>query len=421
MAHVKASIITIGDELLIGQTIDTNSAWIAQRVGDIGIDVIRRVAVGDDALAIRNALDQELEYADVLFITGGLGPTADDITKPVLCEYFGGKLVVNQEVLAHVSEFFSRRKLPTLERNTKQAEVPDNCKVLFNRKGTAPGMLFTREYQGREQVIISMPGVPHEMMDIMEEKVMGELQQRFTGDAIVHRSILTAGQGESFVAERIKDLEDALPEHIRLAYLPGPLVVKLRLTGRCPDKQRLYREVQMRQEEIANRLEDIVVAMEDLPLEQIIGKELTVKEKTLGLAESCTGGNIAHCMTQVMGSAKYFQGCIVSYQDEVKEEILGVSRSLLKDKGAVCEEVAIEMAQGARKVLHSDFGFGVTGLLSGGGTDAVPVGTVWMAVCDAERVSTRNFHFTYDRLRNKEVAVNMGLLMILKFIQQSYE
>jgi nicotinamide-nucleotide amidase len=414
MANIKASIITIGDELLIGQTIDTNSAWIAQRLNDFGIDVIRRVAVGDNKQEIIDAINNELVKADILIITGGLGPTSDDITKPLLCEYFGSKLVVNDKVLDHVKGLFTKRGLPVLERNLKQAEVPDNCKVLFNSKGTAPGMLFEIE----NKLVISLPGVPHEMMGIVEDEVIPVLQQKIKTDALIHRSILTAGQGESFIAERIKDLEEALPAHIRLAYLPGPWMVKLRLTARGNDKMLLSRETQLRQEEIANRLEDVVIALEDISLEHIIGKHLTINGKTIGLAESCTGGFIAHTMTQIMGSAKYFIGSIVCYQDKIKEKVLQVDKKIIQEKGAVSEEVAIEMAKGAMALLETDFGFGITGLLSAGGDDNVRVGTVWIAVCDKERIKTKSFHFPYDRLRNKEVAVQMSLLMIWRFISK---
>jgi len=415
MANVKASIITIGDELLIGQTIDTNSAWIAQRVNDFGIDVVRRIAVGDNKEDIIAALDQETGNSDIVFITGGLGPTADDITKPLLCAYFGGKMVVNERVLDHVRSIFEKRNLPILAVNLRQAEVPDCCTVLFNAQGTAPGMLFEK----KGTMVISMPGVPHEMMGIIEDEVIPLIQQRFSSDAIVHRSIITAGLGESFIAERIKDLEAALPAHIRLAYLPGYWMVKLRLTGRSADKLRLTKELDLRQEEIANRLEDIVVALEDLPLEQIIGKQLTIQERTIGFAESCTGGYLGHRFTQVLGSSRYFQGGIVCYQYEIKERLLGVDKKILEEQGAVCEEVAMQMAQGAMKALGSDIGFGITGLLSAGGDDdKVPVGTVWMAVCDKETQKTKKFVFPYDRIRNKEVAVNMAMLMVWKFINK---
>lgn len=419
MANVYANIITIGDELLIGQTIDTNSAWIAQRLNDLGILVRRRVAVADDAKAIHESLDAGRKDASLLIITGGLGPTADDITKPVLCEYFGGKMVFNEAVFAQVETIFKRRNLPMLERNRKQAEVPDVCTVLPNKLGTAPGMLFSIEGQTPEQQtqwVISLPGVPHEMMGIMEQEVIPRLRHGFTSDAVMHRSVLTAGLGESFIAERIADLEKALPDYIRLAYLPSNWVVKLRLTAVGKDSLRLSQELHLRVEEIANRLDDVVVALEDSPLELIIGKRLIHHGKKLALAESCTGGEISDRITNVLGSSQYFQGAIVCYQNEVKQQLLSVSASVLEEQGAVCESVACEMAVGARKVLCADYGFGVTGLLSSGGDERVPVGTVWMAVADAHRIVSKHFHFPYDRIRNKEVAVQMGLLHIWRMI-----
>lgn len=414
MSNIKASIITIGDELLIGQTIDTNSAWMSQRVNDLGIDVIRRVAVGDNKDDIRTALDEELIKADIIFITGGLGPTSDDITKPLLCEYFGGKLVVDEAVLRHVTSIFEKRKRPILEVNLKQAEVPDNCTVLFNNIGTAPGMLFTKE----GKTIIAMPGVPFEMMGIMEDEVIPWLRQHYVSDALIHRSVITAGEGESFVAERIKDLEAALPSHIKLAYLPSPGAVRLRLTGRGIEKEKLVKELELRQEEIANRLDNIVVSLHDLPLEHILGRMLLEKKLTLSLAESCTGGFIAHLVTQIMGSSQYFNGGIVCYQKEVKENLLGVKHKTIETHGVVSEQVAIEIAQGALKVLKSDVALGITGLLSpGGDDDEVPVGTVWIAVADKERTVAKRFMFHYDRPRNKDMAAQMSLLMIWKFIQ----
>ncbi|MBS1687924.1 MAG: CinA family nicotinamide mononucleotide deamidase-related protein [Bacteroidetes bacterium] len=413
MSNIKASIITIGDELLIGQTIDTNSAWIAQRLNDLGIDIIRRVAVGDLKDAIREALDEELSKAEIILITGGLGPTADDITKPVLCEYFGAEMIVNEQVLQHLKDIFTKRNRPFLERNLKQAEVPDNCTVLFNKMGTAPGMWFEKN----SKVIISMPGVPFEMMGIMEDEVIPRFRKRYISDSLIHRSIMTAGEGESYIANKIEDLENALPAHIRLAYLPGYGSVKLRLTGRSNDELRLIKELELRQEEIANRLGDIVIAMDDFPLEYTIGKYFVEKQVTLGLAESCTGGFIAHHLTQVMGSAGYFNGSIVCYQESVKENVLGVKHNTLDEYGAVSEETAIEMAKGALKVLGADYALSVTGLLSAGSeSDRVPVGTVWMAIASKEDVKTKHFRFHYDRPRNKEMAVQMGMLMIWKYL-----
>lgn len=411
---MTATIITIGDELLIGQTIDTNSAWMAQQLNALGIEVARRVAVGDTRGAILGALDDELLRADILLITGGLGPTSDDITKPLLAEYFGdGSLVEDPDVLAHVTEIFAKRKRPLLDVNKLQAQVPVGCTVLRNRIGTAPGMLFWKN----GKAIVSLPGVPYEMQSIMEDEVLPRLRKDFAAGAIVHRTLVTAGEGESFVAERLKDLEAALPAHIRLAYLPSPGTVRLRLTGRGIDELTLIREVELHRDAFAGRLENILVSQDDLPLEHILGKQLAVKGLKLGLAESCTGGYVAHKITNIMGSAGYLQGSIVCYQESVKEQILGVQRCTIDEFCVVSEEVAREMAIGARNVLESDIGFGVTGLLSPGGEDRVPVGTVWMAAANGERTVTKHFFFPLDRARNKELAVQNALVFIWRFVE----
>ncbi len=414
MTNHTATIITIGDELLIGQTIDTNSAWIAQQLNALGIDVQRRIAVGDTRNAILGVLDEELPRADILLITGGLGPTSDDITKPLLAEYFGdGTLVEDPAVLAHVSKIFAVRKRPLLDVNKLQASVPRSCTVLHNRMGTAPGMLFEKD----GKVVVSMPGVPYEMTVVMEDEVLPRLRQQFVSGAIVHRTIVTAGEGESFVAERLKDLEATLPAHIKLAYLPSPGIVRLRLSARGVDELALIKEVELHRDAFAGRLENIIVSLDDLPLEHILGKALAAKGLKLGLAESCTGGYVAHKITNIMGSAGYLQGSVVCYQESVKEQLLGVQRCTIDDFCVVSEEVAREMATGARKALESDIGFGVTGLLSPGGEDRVPVGTVWMACSDGERTIAKHFHFPLDRARNKELAVQNALIFIWRFIQ----
>ena len=413
MSNIAAAIITIGDELLIGQTIDTNSAWIAKKLNELGIDVLRRVAVGDTRHAITEALDEELSKADLILITGGLGPTSDDITKPLLCEYFGGKLKVDERVLAHLKDIFSKRNRPIIERNMKQAEVPDNCTVLFNRMGTAPGMLFLKD----GKTIISMPGVPFEMMAIMEDEVLPRLRSEMKSDALVHRTIFTAGEGESFIAEKIIDLEEALPPFIKLAYLPDAGMVRLRLTGRSRDKEKLEAELNRQQQLFAERLGRIVVALEDIPLEEILGNSVKEKGKTMGLAESCTGGFIGHHITNIDGASAYFKGSVVSYDNDVKENILGVRKETLATYGAVSEQTATEMAIGALRVLNTDYSLAVTGVLGpGGATERVKVGTVWMAVANKDTVKTKEFRFFYDRLRNKEMAAKMGMLFLWKFI-----
>lgn len=408
------SIITIGDELLIGQTIDTNSAWIGQRLNALGLDLVRRVAVGDSRDAIWNALDEELTKSQIVIITGGLGPTADDITKPLLAEYFGGGMHTDESVQAHVRAIFEGLGRPMLERNLKQAEVPRACSVLFNKRGTAPGMWFEKE--GR--VIVSLPGVPHEMAGIMQDEVLPRLQERFSGGVIVHASIITAGEGESFLAEKINDLENALPPHIKLAYLPGARMVKLRLTGRGTDKTLLTNEVMHHQSLLLERLGKIVIATEDIPLEAILLKWFTANKKTLALAESCTGGSIADNLTNVEGASGYFKGGIVCYYRSVKEDLLGVRKETIDKHGIVSEETAREMADAARTKLAADVGLGITGFLGPTTETGVPVGTVCIAISDATHTSARTFSFKYERRRNKEVAVSVAMQQLLRFVTE---
>lgn len=412
MSNVRATIITIGDELLIGQTIDTNSAWIAQHLNQQGIDMVRRVAVGDTRAAIWDSLTEELARNELIIITGGLGPTADDITKPLLCEFFGGQLIVNETVLEHVKEMFRARNRPFLERNLKQAEVPDVCTVLSNRLGTAPGMWFERN----GTAVISLPGVPFEMICIMEDEVLPRLQERFKSDALLHRNIITAGEGESFIAEQIIDLETALPAHIKLAYLPTPGMVRLRLTGKAKDEVALAAELDHHQQLLATRLEKIVVSLEDIPLEHVVGNALREKGLTIGLAESCTGGYIGHKITQIPGSSDYFTGGIVCYHEQVKKDALGVTQETLDEHGVVSEAVAIQMAEGVRQLLKTDIGFGITGLLSASEGYKVPVGTICVAISDKNQTYTKTFKVHSDRLRNKEMAVGTSLLLIWRFI-----
>lgn len=414
MSHVQATIITIGDELLIGQTIDTNSAWMGIRLNQAGIAIRRRIAVGDNWKDITDALDEEIPKAEIILITGGLGPTADDITKPCLNAYFGGKLIVNLEILEAVRLRFEKRDKPFLERNAKQAEVPDVCTVLQNTMGTAPGMWFEKD----NTIIVSLPGVPFEMIGLMEKEVMPRLQERFHAVSIVHRNIMTAGEGESFIAERIQELEIALPPHIRLAYLPHLSTVRLRLSGSGLDELALITEIENHRNAIASKLEDLVVSLEDLPLEHILGKLMVAKRKTLALAESCTGGFIAHKLTSITGASAYFQGSLVCYQEAAKENVLGVNLSTIEKNTVVSEAVALEMAEGARNKLKGDIGFGITGKLSESPDYDVTVGTVCMAVCDKNKTFSKTFLFHHDRQRNNELAVQNALLLMWRFLMK---
>lgn len=413
MQNVKATIITIGDELLIGQTIDTNSAWMAQQLNKLGIDVFRRIAVADAEDDIRLALDEEIPRASIILITGGLGPTSDDITKPFLCKYFGGKMVINDKVLAHVNELFAIRNRPFLEINKKQAEVPDVCTVLYNEMGTAPGMLFEKDGKW----IISMPGVPFEMQGIMTNEVLPRLTTRYKSNVIIHRNIITSGEGESFIAETLKDVEAAMPDHIKISYLPAPGVVKLRLTGKGTDRERIESELSAIQANIVNILGNIVVALEDVTMQELLAKLLQEKHATISLAESCTGGYVAHLITQIQGSSNYFNGAIVPYQSALKNRIVGVAQSTLDDHSAISEETAIELAVNTRKMFDTDYCLSITGQLSYGGEDAhVQKGLVWMAVAGKADVKTKKFQFHYNREMNKELAAQMGILMLWKYI-----
>lgn len=420
IAPVYASIITIGDELLIGQTIDTNSAFIGQELNKIGIWVKRRVAVGDDYDDIWDALDEESEHSDIIIITGGLGPTADDITKPLLCDYFGGKLVVNEKVLAHLKHLFEvifRRTGPMLERNLKQAEVPDNCVVLHNERGSAPGMWFSPTTPRRGTVFISLPGVPHEMKGLMINEVIPRLQESFTLPAIVHKTAFTAGQGESMIAELLKEFEPALPPHIKLAYLPNYGMVKLRLTAQGLDKTELEKEVQAHFEKLLELVKDYLVSNEDEGLEVVIGKILKAQQKTMSTAESCTGGYIAHLITAIPGSSAYFKGSIVSYANEIKEDLLGVDPETLTIFGAVSEKTVKEMARGALKNLKSDYVLVTSGIMGPqGGSEQKPVGTVWIAVANKEKTETLQLHLRFDRQRNISMTASNALNFLRKFI-----
>lgn len=419
MDTLNASIITIGDELLIGQTIDTNSAFIAQELNRIGVWVKRRVAVGDVYDDIWQALDEERKSSQIIIITGGLGPTADDITKPLLCKYFDGKLVVNEEVLAHVKYLFEkvyRRPGPILERNLKQAEVPDIATILHNARGTAPGMWFTTPDK-EKKVFISLPGVPHEMKGLMMDQVIPGLLKEFTMPAIVHRTAFTAGQGESMIAEMLLGFEASLPQHIKLAYLPNYGMVKLRLTATGKRKEEVEKELDPWFEQLQVLVKEYLVTNEDEGLEIVIGKVLKAKGKTMGTAESCTGGYIAHLITSIPGSSAYYKGSIISYANKIKQNILGVQESTLKNTGAVSKETVIEMVKGALTTLDVDYVVATSGIMGpDGGSVQKPVGTVWIAAGNKDNIDTLQLNLRFDRLRNINMTASNALNFLRKFI-----
>ena len=411
---INASIITIGDELLIGQTIDTNSAWMGQQLNKEGIWVKRRVAVGDVWDDIWNTLDEESKQADIIFITGGLGPTADDITKPLLCKYFGGKLVVDEGALQNVKDIFTKYlNRPLLEVNIKQAEVPDVCTVIQNKRGTAPGMMFKKE----GKIFISLPGVPNEMKGMMEDFVLPQLPAFFELPAVVHRTLLTAGIGESFLAERISEFETSLPKHIKLAYLPNYGMVRLRLTTIGKNKEAITTDIDNLFKELQQQVADVMVANEDISLQEAVGKLLKEKGETVTTAESCTGGYIAHLISSIAGSSAYFNGGIVSYANDVKQSLLGVQETTLTKYGAVSDETVIEMAKGALQSIPSDYSVAVSGIMGpGGGSDEKPVGLVHIAVANKNKVVSQQLHFRFNRDRNIELTAVNALIMLRKFM-----
>jgi len=416
MKSVNASIITIGDELLIGQTIDTNSAFIAQELNKIGIWVKRKLAVGDAWDDIWYALDEESKNSEIIIITGGLGPTADDITKPLLCKYFGGKLVINEQVLKHIEYLFEhvfKRPMPLLERNKKQAEVPDVCTVLMNERGTAPGMWFMKN----NAVFISLPGVPYEMKGLMTKEVIPRLQQHFTLPVILHQTLLTVGVGESILAEKIKDWEEKLPPHMKLAYLPHFGMVRLRITSIGDNKNDLEKELEEQFIQLKGLVKEWMVIDEDMTLQQAIAKLLKERKQTVGTAESCTGGYIAHLLSRDPGSSSNYKGSIVCYDNKVKEDLLGVSQEILNTVGAVSEETVTQMVKGALQQLKPDYIIATSGIMGpDGGSENKPVGLVWIAVGNKEKIIAKQFQFKFERSRNIEQTAIAALDMLRKFV-----
>ena len=408
--RIQATIITIGDELLIGQVIDTNSAFIAQKLNAIGVGVQQRIAVGDDALAITNALDTAIQKSQIVILTGGLGPTADDITKPLLNRYFGGNMIVDQTTLDHITYIFEQiHKKPMIERNRKQAEVPDVCEVLFNQSGTAPGMLFKKN----KSLIFSLPGVPYEMQWLMSEKVIPIVLDTFKLGVIAHRTLLTAGVGESFLAESIQDFEKNLSENIKLAYLPSYGMVRLRLTGKSDDATSLNQQLDTLFEQLKEHVKEHIVTDKDEPIEVVVGRLLKDQNQTVSTAESCTGGFIGHLLSKHAGSSTFFTGSIVSYDNRIKTEFLDVPTSILKTVGAVSKEAVEQMALAIRAKMNTDYGISVSGIMGPSGqTDEKPLGMVWIGVANQEKVVSKVFYLRFDRQKNIEVTANQAINLL---------
>ena len=375
---MKATIITIGDERLIGQIVDTNTVSIARHLNNLGIQIAEKCSIGDTREAIVKTLDRVVASSDVVIITGGLGPTNDDITKHTLAEYFGSELEYNVAEGEHVRSLLERRGIPFTELNRGQAMLPKCCTVLHNAHGTAPGMWFDVPQGG---VIVSLPGVPFEMEHLMQDEVLPRLKSRFTLQQIVHRTLITRGIPESILAERIAAWEDALPEYLHLAYLPAPNIVRLRLSAYQVDGQVAEAEIARQFELLRAIIGENIVGFEGATIEQLVHEILVDRGLKLAVAESCTGGTIAQKFTAMAGASQYFMAGVVSYSNESKSDLLGVNMADIESYGAVSEQVACQMAEGVRRVAGADYAIATTGIAGPtGGSEAKPVGTVWMAV-----------------------------------------
>jgi nicotinamide-nucleotide amidase len=407
--NVEAEIITIGDEILIGQTVDTNSAWMGQRLNDVGVDVDRVVSIRDTKEAIVEALENVKPKTKLVLLTGGLGPTKDDITKYTLQDYFGGDLVFNQEAYDNVERIFKMFKKEVIEVNRLQAMIPSTCIMLLNEMGTAPGMLFERD--GVHYV--SMPGVPYEMKHLIRTHVLPLIKEKLNPGVVIHRTILTQGLGESFLAEIIKDWQDSLHEEISLAYLPSAGMVKMRLTVKGRDEKFLNELIEDAVAKLLPQIEKYVYGTENDTLESVVGALLKNDNATLSSAESCTGGNIARLLTTIPGSSAYFIGSVVAYHNNVKQNMLDVSENDLKTYGAVSEPVVLQMANGAKEKFGTDYAVATSGIAGpDGGTKDKPVGTIWIAVAGPKRTITRKFNFGNNRLRNIQKTSFMALNML---------
>ncbi|OIP05152.1 MAG: damage-inducible protein CinA [Bacteroidetes bacterium CG2_30_32_10] len=410
---MKAEIITIGDELLIGQVIDTNSAWMAQQLNLLGIDVKQITSISDDRSHILNTLVDASSRADLIIITGGLGPTNDDITKKTLCEYFNTNLVFNELMYLNIQSLFKSLGLQVTEINKAQAEIPENCEPILNSCGTAPGMWF--EQNGK--VYVSMPGVPFEMKQMMENSILPKLKIKYHLEFVCHKTILTQGIGESFLSEIIAGWEKELPTFIKLAYLPSPGIVRLRLTAKGIDEMKIKNEIKRQTEVLKLLIPDYIYGYDHDKLEAIIGNLLKNNKQTLATAESCTGGYIAHLITGIPGSSSYYKGSLVCYANEIKSKLLHIDEERIIRNGAVSEEVVQQMALNIKNLFNVDYAIATSGIAGpDGGTEVKPVGTTWIAIADKSGVFAKKFTFGDNRERNIQKASITALNLLRKRI-----
>ena len=410
-SKIKTEIINIGDEILIGQIVNTNAAWMADQLNLNGFSVVHMTTIADVREAIIEALKQASARADVILLTGGLGPTKDDITKQTLADYFNTNLITHKKTLQEVEDFFASRGQTLTATNRRQADIPANCTPLSNPYGTAPGMWFEKQ----EKIYASMPGVPIEMRHLISREIIPRLREKYRPGHLYHKTIMTHGLGESHLSDKIREWEEQLPNHIKLAYLPRPGIVRLRLSAVGDDRTKLKQEVDQAIHELQSYIPDLIYGYDDVSLEEVTGKLLTQHKKTVATAESCTGGAIAARITRIPGSSAYFRGSVVAYANDIKEKQLGVPASAITKHGAVSQPVVEAMADGVRNRFKTDYAIATSGVAGPeGGTKEKPVGMVWVAVSTPARTVARVFHFGNNRERNNELSVLSGLNMLRK-------
>lgn len=413
-SNTTVQIINIGDELLIGQVINTNAAWISTIMNNNGYSVTNITVIPDEQHAIQQSVDAAVSKVDIVLITGGLGPTNDDITKYALADYFHSDLEINTNALKDVTNFFASRKVELSEINRQQAELPTKCIAIKNAIGTAPGMWFMKN----NKVVISMPGVPMEMKHMLKNYVIPKLNNHFVTETLVHKTIMVHGIGESHLAEMIKQWEDALPDNIKLAYLPRPGIVRLRLSAKGNDKTQLLHDINNKIQELLFIIPDYIFGYDDITLEEVIGTLLKKHSATISSAESCTGGTIAQKLTRIPGSSEYFKGAVVAYSNEVKHNILKVKNNDLEKYGAVSQQVVEQMATGVLKALNTDYSIATSGIAGpDGGSADKPVGTIWIAVASINQVTSKLLHLGNNRERNIERTALAGLNMVREIIK----
>ena len=407
---MNSIIISIGNELLSGQE-NTNASWIAKKLNINGVNVLKIYTIADDKNDIANTIGISFSEADIIIMTGGLGPTKDDITKSTLCQYFGCNIKFSETAYKNVEKIFKDRGLPVTHINKKQAEVPDVAKIIPNLRGTAPGLWFDKE----EKTLVAMPGVPFEMKEMFENFIIPEIKAKYQLPKIISKTILTQGIGESFLADMIADWEKSIPKSVKLAYLPSPGIVKLRLTGTDENNNQIEITIDNLIISLQQIISEYIFGYDNQKLEEIIGAMLIKKSATVCTAESCTGGYISHLITTCPGSSEYYKGSVISYSNEAKTDILNIDKSIIETHGAVSEEVVRAMAVNARLLLKTDYCIAITGIAGpAGGSATKPVGTVWIAIAFADNVLTKMFLFGENRMTNITKSANTSLNMLRK-------